>query len=190
MPQKLFYKNPNQKDAYSSPWSLKEAILIRIWECIWNLLVRWLPKPFYRWHILLLKLFRCKISGSPYIAPTCRIYAPWLLSVGDKSALGSRSEIYNLGPVHIGNKTTLAQYTYVCNGTHDFNDEKLPLLVGVVNIGNNVFVGAKSIILPGLTIGNNCILGAGSVLTKDMNENEVWAGNPAKLIKTNRLNEK
>lgn len=51
-----------------------------------------------------------------------------------------------------------------------------------MTIGNEVFVGAGSIILPGVHIGNRVIIGAGSVVTKDIPDNSVAAGNPAKVI--------
>lgn len=51
-----------------------------------------------------------------------------------------------------------------------------------VTIGNNVFVGAGSIILPGVHIGNRVIIGAGSIVTKDISDNSVAAGNPANVI--------
>lgn len=51
-----------------------------------------------------------------------------------------------------------------------------------VVIGNDVFIGAKSIILKGVTIGENSVIGAGSVVTKSVPANQIWAGNPAKLI--------
>lgn len=51
-------------------------------------------------------------------------------------------------------------------------------------IGNNVFIGAHCTILKGVNIGENSILGAGSVVTKNIPPNEIWAGNPAKFIKT------
>lgn len=52
-----------------------------------------------------------------------------------------------------------------------------------VVIGNNVFIGAKSIILKGVTIGENSIIGAGSVVAKSVPANQIWAGNPAKFIR-------
>lgn len=52
-----------------------------------------------------------------------------------------------------------------------------------VVIGDGVFVGAHSIILKGVTIGANSVIGAGSVLTKNVPENEIWAGNPAAFIR-------
>ena len=52
-----------------------------------------------------------------------------------------------------------------------------------VIIGDNVFIGAHSTILKGVIVGNNSIIGACSVVTKNIPENEIWAGNPAKFIK-------
>lgn len=52
-----------------------------------------------------------------------------------------------------------------------------------VVIGNDVFIGAKSIILKGVAIGENSVIGAGSVVTKSVPANQIWAGNPAKFIR-------
>ena len=52
-----------------------------------------------------------------------------------------------------------------------------------VHIGNDVFIGAHSIILKGVSIGDNSIIGAGSVVTKSIPENQIWAGNPAIFIR-------
>lgn len=180
---RLELKNKNQRDAYTSPWSRKEAILIRVWEVVWTVCVRWLPKICYKWYLLLLKLFGCKISGTPFVAPTARIYAPWLLEIGDKSCLATRSEVYNLGYIKIGKYVTIAQYAYLCNGTHDFSDLNCPLLVGNMEIGDKVFIGAKSIVLPGVCIAEGCIIGAGSVLTKDTKPYGIYVGNPARVLK-------
>lgn len=185
---RLQIKNQDQKDAYTSPWSKKEAILIRIWELTWNVFVRWMPKFCYPWYLFLLRLFGCRIHGKPFIAPSCRIYAPWLLEIGDKSCFGLRSEIYNLGKITVGERVTVAQYAYLCNGTHDFNDSRLPLLVGNMIIEDDVFIGAKAIILPGLDIAKGSIIGAGAVLTKDTMPLGIYAGNPAKYIKDRKMN--
>lgn len=55
---------------------------------------------------------------------------------------------------------------------------------GKIKIGNNVFIGTQSIIMPNVTVGNNVIIGAGSIVTKDINDNCVVAGVPAKKIST------
>lgn len=51
-------------------------------------------------------------------------------------------------------------------------------------IGSNTIIGVRSIVLPGLKIGNHVIVGAGSVVTKDVPDNTIVAGNPAKIIRT------
>ena len=62
------------------------------------------------------------------------------------------------------------------------DDQRLRQCAPVV-IGGNVFIGARCIILKGVTIGENSIIGAGSVVTKSIPANEIWAGNPAKFIR-------
>jgi len=53
---------------------------------------------------------------------------------------------------------------------------------GTIHIGENSFIGIKTIIARPLTVGKNVIVGAGSVLTKDIPDGQIWAGNPAKFI--------
>ena len=54
--------------------------------------------------------------------------------------------------------------------------------MGRVKIGNNVFIGAETVILPNVTIGDNVIVGANSTVTHSLSKNSVYAGNPAKKI--------
>lgn len=57
-------------------------------------------------------------------------------------------------------------------------------IFGTIIVGNNVFIGMNSIILPNVKIGNNVIIGAGSIVTKDIPDNSVACGTPAKVIET------
>lgn len=184
---KTYQKKVNQEDAYSSPWKKSEAIKIRIWEVIWTLFISWLPKFGYKWYVLWLKIFGCDIASNAFVHPSSKIYAPWLLHLGDKCCLGYKAEVYNLGPVKIGSRTTLAQYSYICNGTHDMTDLKLPLMVGAIQIGDDVFIGARALIMPGVDIASGCVIGAGAVLTKDTESYMIYGGNPAKAIKQRKI---
>lgn len=66
-----------------------------------------------------------------------------------------------------------ASVKHVCGGKTKF---------APVRIGNNCFIAWQAIILPGVTIGDNCIIGAGAVVTRDIPENSIAAGNPARVI--------
>lgn len=70
-------------------------------------------------------------------------------------------------------------------GTFIFRKENPDICIyGSIEIGNNVFIGARAIILPNVKIGDNCIIGAGSIVTHDINDNTIAAGIPAKTICT------
>ena len=68
---------------------------------------------------------------------------------------------------------------YLDRRIHDFDK----INSAPVEIGDDVFIGAHCIILKGVKIGNRSVIGAGSVVTKNIPENQIWAGNPAKFIK-------
>ena len=84
--------------------------------------------------------------------------------------------------IHIGDNVTLAPKVHIL--AHDASTKMYLGYTKIknVNIGNRVFVGAGSIIMPGVNIGNNVVIGAGSIVTKDLKENSVYVGNPAEYI--------
>lgn len=57
-------------------------------------------------------------------------------------------------------------------------------VIAPVSIGDNVFIGVSTIVMPGVSIGNDCVIGAGSVVTKDVPDGSVAAGVPAKVLRT------
>lgn len=86
--------------------------------------------------------------------------------------------------ITIGDDVTLAPRVHIL--AHDASTKKTLgyTRLGTVNIGNNVFVGASTTILPGVNIGDNVVIGAGSVVSKDIPSNSVAVGSPAKVICT------
>lgn len=86
--------------------------------------------------------------------------------------------------VSIGNNVTLAPNVHIL--AHDASTKVFLNYTRVANtkIGDNVFVGAGSIVLPGVTIGNNVVIGAGSIVVNDIPDGSVAAGNPARVFKS------
>lgn len=86
--------------------------------------------------------------------------------------------------IEIGNRVTLAPRVHIL--AHDASTKRMLdyTLIGKVIIGDDVFIGAGSIVLPNVTIGNKVIVGAGSVVKHSIPDNSVAVGNPAKVICT------
>lgn len=84
--------------------------------------------------------------------------------------------------ISIGDNVTLSARVYIL--AHDASTKRFLnyTRIGKVTIGNNVFVGAGTVILPGVNIGDNVVIGAGSIVSKDIPSNSVAAGDPARVI--------
>lgn len=84
--------------------------------------------------------------------------------------------------IEIGNNVTMAPRVHVL--CHDASTKQFLgyTKIGRVTIGDHVFIGAESVVLPGVTIGSNVIIGANSTVTHDIPENVVAAGSPARVI--------
>ena len=131
----------------------------------------------------MLKIFGANLSGMPFIHSTARIQIPWNLTLKHRACLGERANAYSLGKIEIQEGATVAQEAYLCTGTHDFNDPSLQLITKPITIGKNSFIGARAMILPGVSIGDQAIVGAMSVITKNIPSDQVVAGNPARKIR-------
>lgn len=106
--------------------------------------------------------------------------------IGDKTRVGIGSVV--VGPVTIGERTSLGPHVHVAgfnhtfeDGTRDWNEQGLTLRP--IKIGDECLIGANSSVCGGVTIGNRVQVGAGSVVTKDLPDACVAVGNPARIIK-------
>lgn len=86
--------------------------------------------------------------------------------------------------ITIGNNVTIAPQAYLLAHDASTKRELGYTKIGLINIKDNVFIGARALIMPGVTVGENSIVAAGEVVTKDVPANTVVAGNPAQVITT------
>lgn len=125
------------------------------------------------------------------------ISAPFFVDYGENIHIGNNVEInmnclfLDCNRITIGNNSGIGPGVHIYTVTHPVNPtERLPenslfwkSFTAPVTIGNNVWIGGSSVILPGVTIGDNVTIGAGSVVTKSIPENCVAVGNPCRVIR-------
>ena len=108
------------------------------------------------------------------------------ITIGDYTRIGIHSTI--IGPVCIGSHVNLAQGIVVTALNHNFTDtdkriDEQGVSTQPVRIGDDVWIGANAVILPGVTIGRHVVVAAGAVVTKDVPDNCLVGGVPAKVIR-------
>ena len=106
--------------------------------------------------------------------------------IGNHTRIGLHNTI--IGPVTIGNHVNLAQGITVTALNHNFSDAEKRIDEQGVNttpvvIGDDIWIGANAVILPGVTIGSHSVVAAGSVVTKDVPPHSLVTGVPAKIIR-------
>lgn len=106
-----------------------------------------------------------------------------LVTIGDGTVITANSTINPLAKIGvnciINTGAILEHECFIGNNSHIAPGA---VLAGRVAVGNNCLVGANSIIKQGVRIGDNVTIGAGSVVLKDISDNEIWVGNPAKKL--------
>ena len=106
--------------------------------------------------------------------------------IGDHTRVGLHNTI--IGPVTIGSHVNLAQGITVTALNHNFNEagkriDEQGVSTTPVTIGDDIWIGANAVILPGVSIGDHSVVAAGAVVTKDIPPHSLVAGVPAKIIK-------
>lgn len=115
-----------------------------------------------------------------------RFYNPRNITIGLDSIIGEGTVLDGRGKLMIGNHVDIASEVMIYNGEHDVNAKHFAAVESVtiepVTIEDYVFIGARAILLPGITIKKGAVVGAGAVVTKDVPEFTIVGGVPAKLI--------
>lgn len=119
---------------------------------------------------------------------------PGFITIGSGTSIGWGNSFYGMGGIEIGRKVLFASNVFILTANHGWQDLNVPIMdqectYAPVFIGDDSWIGCNVTILPGVRIGRHVVIGANSVVTHDMPDDSVCAGNPCKVIKMLRTGE-
>jgi len=157
------------------------------WSIVYIFFFRYTPRPLHRWRTFILRLFGAQLGKHCHVYPKVDIWAPWNLVMEDEASMANGVTCYTMGKIKLGKRVVVSQGSHLCSGTHDYTDPNFQLYADPITIGADSWICTESFIGPGVTIGEGAVIGARSVVTKDMPEWMVCAGNPCKPIKKREM---
>ena len=162
---------------------LKQAL----WYFVNALFVRASWNPFMGIKVFFLKLFGAKIGKGLVIKNNVNIKFPWKLTLGNDVWLGENAWIDNLDEVIIGNNVCISQGALLLTGNHDYTLSTFDYRNASIIIEDGAWIGAKTVVCPGIKIKSHAILTVGSTATKNMEAYGIYQGNPALKIRTRNI---
>ena len=132
-------------------------------------------------HAFLKYIFKIPIGKKSSVHSGC-FFTGRKISIGDYTAINRNCYLDGRVGVRIGNSVSISPETYILSLTHDAQSNNFIAKGKEVIIEDYVWIGARAMIMPGVTLGTGCIVGAGSVVTKDVPPYTIVAGVPAKKI--------
>lgn len=163
------------------------------WLLLYYGIVQFLPNssfPGFRW----VRLIRARAASrfAPGVSVGANVERRAFIGggrgivVGDGSGIGSDSQLH--GPVVIGKGVLMGPQVLIYTRNHQFADPGIPIVQQgyrserPVTIEDDVWIGARAIILPGVKVGRGAVIGAGAVVAKEVEPYAIVAGNPAMII--------
>ena len=128
-------------------------------------------------------MFGAKTGKNIILKPRINIKYPWFLEIGNNCWIGENVWIDNLTTVKIGNNVCISQGAYLLTGNHNYKKETFDLIVKEIILEDGVWIGAKSVVSPGVVCRSHSILTVGSIAVRDMEQYGIYQGNPAVLKK-------
>lgn len=168
------------------------AALVRIasraWQ-YWNglvlfsaTLVGWVPSHHFR-RFMYRRVFRVTIGAGSTIHWRCRFFKPSGVTIGDNSIIGYDAFLDGREGLHIGNCVMTGGEIAIFTQQHDMDSPTFAIVGGPVVVEDYVYLGTRSIVLPGVRIGKGAAIMAGAVVAKDVPQYAIMGGVPARFIR-------
>lgn len=166
------YVNRNKRKPERLLWELCHLVFCRLtprwclngWRCLW------------------LRIFGAKVAQRVRLQGSARIWQPWRVQIGANSWIDGGANLYSVDDITIGSNAVISADAFLCTAGHDISSPVFALKTAPIVIGDCAWIGAKAIVLPGVSVGEGAVVGAGAVVTKDVEPWTVVGGNPAIVI--------
>lgn len=170
---------------YDNSWyNPGSSVMKRILWYFVNVMVMknaWLPVSVLK--VCILRAFGAKIGTGVNIKPCVNVKYPWNLSIGDYTWIGENVWIDNLVQVTIGSNVCVSQGAMLLCGNHNYKKSTFDLMVGKIVLEDGCWVGAQSVVCPGVTLHSHAVLGVASIANKNLDAYTVYQGNPAQMVR-------
>lgn len=175
-------KNDKKLSLFSSCQKIKNRFASYLLDlklfALW--LVGYLPSHFLR--NFLYRLSGMHIGHGSTFHMGARFYNPRNIQVGEGTIIGDHVFIDGRAKVSIGSHVDIASQVMIYNSEHNLSDPDFNAIEESVIIEDYCFIGPRVIIMPGVKIGTGAVVAGGAVVTKDIPENKVYGGVPAREI--------
>ena len=137
--------------------------------------------------VFCLRRFGAKVGKGVLIKPGVNIKFPWKLTIGDHVWIGERVWIDNLDQVVIESNVCLSQGAMLLCGNHDYKKSTFDLMIGGIYLEEGVWIGAQSLVGPGVLCGSHAVLAVQSVASKNLEPFTIYQGNPAQKVRARTI---
>jgi putative colanic acid biosynthesis acetyltransferase WcaF len=162
----------------------------RLKMVLWYLVNAWFINsflPFSGFRVFLLRLFGAKIGAGVVLKPYINVKYPWRLVIGDHCWIGEQVWIDNLDDVQIGSHVCVSQGAMLLCGNHNYRKISFDLTTGPITLEDGVWIGAKTVVCPGVVCHSHSVLTVGSVATRNLEAYTICAGIPATAMRKREI---
>lgn len=146
-----------------------------LWRVVSSTIYRVVPSPAYKLRRAILVAFGAELDPTSRVRGGVRISAPWNLKMGRKSSIGEGATIWAHAPITIGSRSVISQYCFVHSAARDGNQEHPE----PIQIGDDVWIAAESVIVGGADVPNGVLVGARSLIRDAIDTWTIATGHPA-----------
>ena len=182
--------NKTDLSSFNNDWYRPGSKIKRFFWYFFNVFFLINPyNPLSGLKIFVLRMFGAKIGKGVCIKQRVNIKYPWNLEIGNNVWIGEMVWIDNLADVRLEDNVCLSQGAMLLCGNHDYRKTSFDLIVRPIILEEGVWIGARSVVCPGVMARSHALLTVNSVATGHLEPYSIYQGNPAVKIRERKINE-